>query len=146
MPGSIATSWSANTPGALLVAVVADVVGQMLDEVAAEGDVEHLRAPADRQHRQVALERRLEQRKLGAVALGHDPGRLGMRLLAVEPGVEIGATREDQPVDRVEDLLDPVVRGRHEQRARAGALDRADVVVRDQRRLELPVPEGAGVT
>ncbi len=67
-------------PGVCLWRVVADQVGQVLDEVAAEGDVQDLRAAADREHRQVALERRAQERELGAVALGHDPGRLGVGL------------------------------------------------------------------
>ena len=47
-----------------------------------------------------------EERELGAVALGHDPVRLGVRLLAVELRIEVGAAREDQAVERVERLLD----------------------------------------
>ena len=83
-----------------LVAVVADDVREMLDEIAAEGDVEDLRAAADREHGEVARERRVQQRQLGAVALGRRPPRLGVRLLAVELGVEVGAAREDEPVER----------------------------------------------
>ena len=130
--------------GALLVPVVPDEVGQVLDQVAAERDVQHLRAAADREHRQVARERRGQQRELGAVALGHDPVRLGMRLLAVQLRVEVGAAGEDQPVERVQRLLDAVVGGRHEQRACARALDRAHVVVRHERRRQLPDAEGRG--
>ena len=53
----------------VLVPLVADDVRQVLHEVAAERDVQHLRAAADREHRQVALERRAQQRELGVVAL-----------------------------------------------------------------------------
>ena len=42
----------------------------------------------------------VQERELGAVALGHDPVRLGMRVLAVELGIEIGAAGEDQAVER----------------------------------------------
>ena len=127
--------------GGVPVAVVADDVREMLDEIAAECDVEHLRAAADREHGEVTLDRRGEQRQLGAVALGYDPRRLGVRLLAVELGVEVGAAREDQPVERAEGLVDRVVKRRHEQRPAAGADDGADVVDRNERRGQLPDPE-----
>ena len=44
--------------GRLLVLLVPDQVRQVLDQIAAERDVQHLRAAADREHRQVAFERR----------------------------------------------------------------------------------------
>jgi hypothetical protein len=50
------------------VLLVPDDVGQVLDEVAAAGDVQHLAPAADCEHRHVALERALEQRELGVVA------------------------------------------------------------------------------
>ena len=81
-------------------------------------------------------ERRLQQRELAAVALGVRAGRRRMRLGAVLLGLEVVAAGEDQPVERVERLLDPVVVRRHEQRSAARPLDRAHVVVRDERRLE----------
>ena len=46
-------------PEHLAVLLVPDDLGQVLDDVAAAGDVEHLEATADREHRQVARERRL---------------------------------------------------------------------------------------
>ncbi len=91
----------------LLVRPVADRVREVLVEIPAERDVQHLRAPADREHRQVLGERGLQERQLGAVSLGDDAVRLRMRLLAVELRVEIRAAREDQPVERGERLLDP---------------------------------------
>ena len=57
----------------LAVLLVPDHLGQVLHEVAAARDVQHLEAAADREHRHVARERRLEQRKLAAVALGLVP-------------------------------------------------------------------------
>src|SRR5437667_5662688 len=54
----------------VLVLLVADDLREVLDEIPAARDVQHLRAPADREHRQVALERRLEERELRAVTLG----------------------------------------------------------------------------
>ena len=68
-----------------------------------------------------------------------DTERLGMRLVAVGLRVEVGAAGEDERVDRVERLLDPLLARRHEQRPRTRALDGPYVVGGDQRRLELPV-------
>src|SRR6266508_361809 len=62
--------------GRVLVLLVADHVGQVLNEVAAERHVEHLAAAADSENGHVARERRLEQRQLGPVALLHDAGGL----------------------------------------------------------------------
>ena len=66
---AIETSWSEKTPGVCLCLSSPDDLRQVLDEVAAARDVQQLRAAADRQHRHVPRERRLEQRELGAVAL-----------------------------------------------------------------------------
>ena len=44
----------------VLVLLVAHDLGQVLDEIAAAGDVEDLAATADSEYRHVALERRLE--------------------------------------------------------------------------------------
>ena len=67
----------------LLVLLVADDLGQVLDEVAAAGDVQHLRAAADREHGHVALERGAQERQLGPVALRTRARRLGVCVLAV---------------------------------------------------------------
>ena len=53
------------------VLLVADDVGQVLGERAAERDVDQLHPAADPEHRHVALDRAARQRDLGAVALGH---------------------------------------------------------------------------
>ena len=119
----------------LAMLLVPDNLRQVLDEVAAASDVEHLEAAADREHRQVARERCLEQRELAAVALRVRSDRLRMRLGAVLLRLHVVAAGEDQPVESVEHLLDAVLVRRHEDRATAGSLDRADVVVRDERSL-----------
>ena len=54
---------------ALLVAGVADHIGQMLVQRAAQRDVDHLRAAADAQHRHAAPDRAVDQRELPGVAL-----------------------------------------------------------------------------
>ena len=122
----------------VLVPLVADDLGKVLDEVAAAGDVQDLAPAADGQHGHVARERALEERELGAVALGPYAVRLRVRLGAVGVGVEVGAAGEDEPVEGVERLLDALGAGRHEQRPPAGALDRLHVRERDERGRELP--------
>src|SRR4051812_33940085 len=82
---------------AVLVLLVADDLREVLDEVAAERNVEHLRAAADREHGQVTGERRRQQRQLGSIARGDDSDGLWMSLLPVQLGIQIGAAREDQP-------------------------------------------------
>ena len=61
----------------------------------------------------------MRDRELEAVALGPRAGHLGMRLRAVGRGVEVGAAREDQRVEPVEQPVrrhrDRVV-GRHDER------------------------------
>ena len=110
----------------------------MLDEVAAERHVQHLAAAADGEHRHVAFEGRRQQGHLGRVAVQADPVRLRMRLGTVDVRIEVGAAGEDEPVERVERLVDAVVRGWDEERPPAGALDRVQVHGRDQRRRKRP--------
>ena len=84
---------------------VSDDVRQVLMQRSAERDVEHLRAATDAQHRQLALERRVQQREFPGVALtaGLVGGR--MRLLAVGGGVDVLAAGDQQPVQTVEHPL-----------------------------------------
>ncbi len=69
-----------------------------------------------------------------------------MRLRAVLVGLHVVAAGEDEAVERVEHLLDPVLVRRHEHGPASRPLDGADVVVRDERGLDLPpVPPGRGL-
>ena len=95
-----------------LVLVVADDLRQVLDEVAAEGDVQDLAAAADGEQGHVALECRREQCQLARVPLRADAVRLRVRLGAVALRAEVRATREEQSVESVERLVDPVFGGR----------------------------------
>jgi len=70
---------------------VAEALGQVLDQRAAARDVQHLASTADREHGHVALECSLQQRELGPVARPVNAERLLVRLLVVQPGIEIGA-------------------------------------------------------
>ena len=91
--------------------------GRCCSSVPPQRDVDQLHAPADPQHRQVALDRRARERDLERVALGHRVDRLGVRLLAVGGGVDVGAAGEHQPVDQIQRLL----RVLGQTRGRAGA-------------------------
>ena len=122
----------------LAVAFVPDLLGQVLDEVAATEDVQQLEAAADRERRQVALERRLEQAQLAGVAVRLRGIGRRVPVGAVVGRVDVDAAREDDPVEHVERLLDGVLARRHDERAAAGLLDRVDVVERDERGRQLP--------
>jgi len=121
-----------------LVLVVAEHLGQMLDEIAAEGDVDDLAAPADGEHGHVARAGRPRERELGAVALGPHLDDLRMRRLVVALRVEVRAAGEDERVERVERLRDRHLGRRHDHRPAAGALDPTDVGHRHDRRLRPP--------
>ena len=127
--------------GRVLVPLVTDHLRQVLNQVAAERHVQHLRPAADRENGHVAGKRSLQQSQLRAVARQDDASRLGMRLLPVQLGIEIGPAGEDEAVQRVERLVHAVLRRRDEQRPTAGALDRTDVVGRNERGLDLPHAE-----
>ena len=129
----------------LAVALVPDLLGQMLDEVAAAEDVQQLEAAADRERREVALERRLEQRQLARVAVRLRRVGRGVSLGAVEGRVDVDPAREDDPVEDVQRLLDRFLARRHDERAPAGLLDRVDVVERDERGRKLPRPPARGL-
>ena len=133
-PSFISTGCSANAPGTCLCSSCPIVLGQVLDEVAAARDVQELEAAADRERRHVALERGLQQRQLARVAARLRRVGLGMRLGAVRARVDVRAAGEDDPVERVERLLDALLAGRDEQRPPSRALDRVDVVERDRAR------------
>ena len=96
--------------GRRIVILVADDVGQVLDERAAAEHVENLHAPADGEHRQAhALGRRAE-RQLAFVARGS--GLLGsrMRLCPVAGRVDVRAAREQQAVETPEEGVEGAAR------------------------------------
>ena len=76
-----ATSWSAPSklPGTRRCSSWPKHVGQVLDQRAAERDVEHLHPAADPEHRHVALHRAARERDLELVALRDDAVRLRVR-------------------------------------------------------------------
>src|SRR5271154_3126647 len=58
------------------VLAMAEMLGQVLAQRAAAGDVDQLHPPADPQHREVTLDRRVHERDLEDVALGYRVHRL----------------------------------------------------------------------
>ena len=103
--------------------VVAVTLGQVLEQRAAERDVDQLHAPADGQHRQVARERAPQQRDLEASRSGTVP-MVSACAACVAGGIDVGAAGQHQPVDQVEQLA-RVLRerriGGQQQRQPAGA-------------------------
>lgn len=80
---------------------VAEDVGQVLVETAAEVDVEDLHAAADPEERQAAVEGGGDQRELGLVAeVAHVAG-LGMRGFAVVGRVDVTTAGDDEAVEYV---------------------------------------------
>ena len=129
------------------VVLVADLVGEVLPERAAAGDVHDLHAAADAEQRDVALERapgqcELERVPLGPHAAGHRVG-----LGAVGGRVDVGAAGQDQAVQDVEHLVGLGLGlgvGRQHERDPARGLDGVDVVAIEEVRLRVPVaPAGA---
>ena len=122
------------------VPLVADDVGQVLLQRAAGDHREHLHAAADAEHRQVAVQRRPHQRHLGGVAVRPQPGRLLVRGLAVQRGVQVGAAGEDHGVQPVQDLGVGGGRGRQDHGRGTRGLDPLDVPERQHHRAGRPTP------
>ena len=78
----------------------------MLVQRAAAGDVEHLGAAADRQHRERRAPRRAGERELEAVELGLRGAELGVLVGPVGGRVQVGAAREAETVETVEQGVD----------------------------------------
>ncbi len=87
------------------VFVVAEALGEMLQQGAAIGDVDELHTTTDPKHRKVALDRRTHERDLEVIALRDRVESLGMGLLAVAGGVDVGAAGQHQAVKQVEYLV-----------------------------------------
>ena len=105
VPGTVSTSTSPKTKGAPAMEQVADHVGHVLVQRAAELDVEHLAAPADGQHGQVRPQRCRQQRTLAVVAVGVDPAHLGLGTLAVRLRIDVAAAAEHQAVEDGDHLV-----------------------------------------
>ena len=139
-PSLTSTGCTANSPRHLLVIVVPDLLGQVLDEVSPTRDVQQLESAADRERRQVALERRLQQRQLARVATRLRRVRLRVRVCSVACRIDVGTSGEHDSVERVERLLDVLLGRRDDEGTSARLLDRVDVRERDERGRKVPYP------
>ena len=80
------------------------LVGNVLNQGAAEGDVEHLDASANGEERQVALKGVIDQRQLEAIAqIGYAVRRRMDGMVAVACRINIGAAAEEQTVNGTEE-------------------------------------------
>ena len=100
---------------------------QVRDERAAQGDVEHLAPAADRQDRDLALERRLHEGLLEVVPLGIVARVVHGLDAAVARGKDVFAPRHEDPVESRHEVLDRgVAREQDGDRARGGQGGRVD--------------------
>ena len=105
MPASVSTSCRPKTPGLGTMGHEVGRVGQVLDQVAAGGDVQKLHPAADAEQRQAATARLEQQRELeGVAALLLLAGLCVRGRRAVQIDAEVGAADQQQAVDRVEHL------------------------------------------
>ena len=112
--------------GRVLVALVADHLGQVLDEITPKRDVEDLAAAADRQHRHVARECAFEERQLGGVALrAASPFVSGCASAPYDAGSRSAPPEKMRPSRTSSVSSTPVGARRHEQRPPSGRLDGA---------------------
>src|SRR5439155_4870164 len=76
----------------------------VLDEGAAEGDVQHLDPTAHAEDRQLLVERPLDELELEGVPVRVRRGELRVRLLTVASGLDVAAAAEDDAVADLEDV------------------------------------------
>jgi hypothetical protein len=123
------------------VVLVAEVVGEVLDERPAARHVEDLHAAADTEQGQPAGERLAGERDLEVIALRDGAHGRGVGLGAVAGRVDVGAAREQEPVEQVEQPAG--VRGqrgigRQDDRRAARRGDREHIGALQQDRLVVP--------
>ena len=125
---------------------MADHVGQVLVQGAAEGHVQDLHAPADCQNRQSPLDRGAGQTDLRLVALGVNPVHRRVGLLPVPLRVDVAPAGEEEPGERRQRIrrVAPAEPGQHEAVA-AGAPDALDVQLGHAVTAQLPSPDAAGL-
>ena len=118
--------------------VVADDVGQVLGQRAAECDVEHLHTPAHREYRQIAVQRGAQQGQLERVARRTHAAAGRMRLLAVPGGIDVTAAGEHQAVQGSDQRVRCGLHRWQQHRDAARPDDRVDVDAGQQGRLMAP--------
>lgn len=110
--------------GRVLAVAQRGVVGQVLVQGAATGDVEHLRPPADREHRHAPGVGRADEGQLEQVKLRLGGAELGRRVLAVVARVQVRAAGEAEPGQAVQQRVGAGrVERRQDDRVAAGVGD-----------------------
>ena len=127
------------------MALVADALRQVLDQVAAADDVEELETAADGERRYVSRERPLQESQLPCVAVLLRRVGLLVPAGAVGGRVDVDAAREDHAVEDVQRLVHRLGARRHDKRSTACALDGLDVVERHEGGRELPGAPARGL-
>ena len=107
----------------------AGIGADVLVETAAERDVQHLDAAADREDRQPPIERDPHRRGLDGVARRRDVVERGMRGLAEERGVHVAAAGQEQAVQAPREPIEGggAELGRQRHRYAPGLLDGVEV-------------------
>jgi hypothetical protein len=98
---------------------------EVLDERPPERDVQDLHAPAHAEDRQLAVERPLDEVELERVAVRLGRAQALVRLLSVEPRVDVATAAEDKPVAQIEHVVEDLLDPRESHRGAAGERDRA---------------------
>src|SRR5487761_794356 len=106
---------------------VPDDIGEVLVEAPAPGHVEDLHPPANGENGHRAPVRLTQQLELERVALRTRLLRLGVRLLAVVAGIDVGPTGQHQSVDPVEQRPQALGLDWKHNGSPAGSLDGVDV-------------------
>ena len=89
----------AEVTGGRLVADMADHVEDMLDETAAEVDIQHLQTTTDGEHREIGVEGGGEQCQLAVISRPTHAGGGGVGRSAVAGGVDVPPTHQHQSVE-----------------------------------------------
>ena len=108
-------------------------IRKVLDQCAAERDVQHLETPTDRQGRDVVAHRGTREGDVERVDVGIDAGHRLVRVLAVLRGVDVASADEHERVEAAEELVGLGIGERHREQRRfltARAPDRIEVPTR----------------
>ena len=137
----------AEGPGPGLVDRRPHHVGEVLDQVPAQVDVEQLMAPADGEDREVGPQGRRQQGAFGPVTHRVDPADAGVGVLTEGGGVDVPPADQDQTVEGGHHLVGarlgaPVGRvgRREEERPAPGPGHEVDVGGRHQHGVTVPRP------
>ena len=123
---------------------IAELIGDVCDEVPAQGDVQELHAAADAEDGQPGTRQSgARQRQLETIPLLRDAVVGVVVSAAVVRRIDVPTAGQDQPGNRVEPLRGLALDGRKDHRDAARHADGVDVLARDGERLPLSGPSVA---